>query len=251
MIDNSSSDLIIKDRKQLKQLFAEGKLPKEKHFVYLIDSMFNKLDDGIHKSEKDGWMIFPAGDEEKLLSFYDGLKEEKASWMIVNSKGESKGLILRAGDSSYPTIFFQKAGNIGIGTLDPKHKLQVQGIIASEGRVGVFHQGTAPADGKWHEILGNLDGCQGFEIMAYAGKKDYGKYALTHAIALSTFGRSKSKIRTTSAHYGAWWHKLSFRWRGDTRNYSLQIKTWSNYGDGERIHFQVSKLWDDRFLKDF
>jgi len=251
MKELGSSSLVINDRKQLKKYFAGGALPQENHFVVLIDSMFNKVDDGINKTDEDGLMIFPAGDEDKLLSFYDSLKDKKSSWMIVNGKGESKGLILRERDSEYPTIYFQKEGNIGIGTMSPRFKLEVQGIVASEGRVGVFHNGQVPADGKWHEVIGNLDGCHGFEIMAYAGKKDHGKYALTHAIALSTFGRSNPKIKKSSAYYGIWWHKLSLRWRGDTRNYSLQIRTLSNYGEGEKISFQLSKIWDDTFLKDF
>ncbi|MBN3582467.1 adhesin [Algoriphagus aestuarii] len=251
MEDSGSNRIIINDREQLKKYFRGGALPKENHFVILIDSMFNKVDDGINKTDEDGLMIFPAGDEEKLLSFYDSLKEKNSSWVIANHHGETKGLILREGETENPTIYFQKQGNIGIGTLNPGFKLAVNGLVSTHGRVGDFAKGQVPADGKWHDVITGLTGCVGFELMAYAGKKQQGKYALLHATALSTFGKSKPKIRKTCAHYGFWWNKITCRWVGDTFDYGLQIKTISNYGDDCQIYFRLSKLWDDEFLKDF
>jgi hypothetical protein len=67
-----------------------------------------------------------------------------------------------------------------------------------------------------------------------------------HALALSAFGRSRSKIRKTSAHYGYFWNKLNLRWKGNsTHDYELQLRTNSNYGDDADIYYQISKLWDD------
>ncbi|TDK50627.1 hypothetical protein [Algoriphagus formosus] len=244
----SESSIVINDREQLKKYFRSGMLPTEMHFAILIDSMFNKVDDGINKSEEEGLMIFPSGDEEVLLSFYDSLKEKKASYVLVNGKGETKGIILKERGKDSPTIFFQKGGNVGIGTDSPSQKLEVAGMIASEGRVGVYRQGQIPADGKWHNVLTKLTGCQGFEIVAHAGRKQKGKYALLHATALSTFGKSKPKISKTCAYYGFWWNKIQCRWRGDTFNYSLQIRTGSNYGGDSKITYRIAKLWDDEFL---
>ncbi|SIN80123.1 hypothetical protein [Algoriphagus halophilus] len=251
MEELNSGRIVINNREQLKKYFRGGALPLENHFVILIDSMFNKVDDGINKTEEDGLMIFPVGNEEKLLSFYDSLKDKKSSWIISNGKGETKGLILREGDSDLPTIYFQKEGNIGIGTMFPTQKLDVNGLIASKGRVGSFKSDRVPADGKWHQILSGLTGCQGFEIMAYAGKKQQGKYALLHATALSTYGKSKPKITKTCAYYGYWWNKISLKWVGDTFDYGLQIRTLSNYGGDCEIYYQISKIWDDDFLTNF
>src|SRR5690554_7674564 len=69
--------IIINDREQLKKFFKNGMLPTENHFAILIDSMFNKVDDGISKNDIDGLMVFPAGDQQKLLSFYDYIRSEE------------------------------------------------------------------------------------------------------------------------------------------------------------------------------
>ncbi|WP_051315005.1 hypothetical protein [Algoriphagus terrigena] len=252
MADITENSIVINDREQLKKYFRSGMLPSEVHFAILIDSMFNKVDDGINKNDEDGLMIFPAGDEEVLLSFYDSLKDKKASWVLVNGQGETQGMILRQKGEKHPTIFFQKkSGNVGIGTDRPSQKLEVAGLIASTGRVGVFKKGQVPADGDWHDVLTNLTGCQGFEIMAHAGRKQKGKYALLHATALSTFGNSKPTVNKTSAHFGFWWNRINCRWVGDTFNYRLQIRTGSNYGGDAKITFQIGKLWDDDFLAEF
>lgn len=248
MKELNENTLVINDREQLKKYFRSGMLPTEKHFAILIDSMFNKVDDGINKDDKDGLMIFPAGDEEILLSFYDSLKDKKASWILVNGQGETKGIILKQKGEKDPTIFFQQGGFVGIGTNRPSQKLEVAGLIASQGREGVYKKGKIPADGKWHDVITELNGCQGFEIMAHAGKKEKGKYALMHATALSTYGNSKARISKTCAHYGFWWNRISCRWIGETKNYRLQIKTKSNYGEGAVITFRIAKLWDDSFL---
>lgn len=247
---NPNKKIIINDREQLKKYFKSGMLPSENHFAILIDSMFNKVDDGISKNEVDGLMIFPTGDEQKLISFYDYIKEKKASWVIVNQSGETQGLIIKEEKNQWPTLFFQKGGNIGLGTLFPRQKLEVDGMVAAKGRQGTFKEGKVPADGKWHDIVENLTGCQAFEVMAYAGRKHKGKYALMHATAISTFGKSKSKITKTCAYYGFWWNSLTCRWSGETFNYRLQVKTRSNYGPDQTIIFKISKLWDDSFIDD-
>ncbi|WPR77336.1 adhesin [Algoriphagus sp. NG3] len=250
MADISGNSVIINDREQLKKYFRSGMLPSEVHFAILIDSMFNKVDDGINKNSEDGLMIFPSGDEEVLLSFYDSLRDKRASWVLVNAQGEAKGIILKEKGKDTPTIFFQNGGNVGIGTDRPSQKLEVAGMIASHGRVGVFHKGTIPADGNWHDVLTGLTGCQGFEIIAHAGRKQKGKYSLLHATAVSTYGNSKPKINKTCAHYGLWWNKIDCRWTGGTFNYKLQMRTGSNYGGEAQITFRIGKLWDDDFLNE-
>jgi hypothetical protein len=86
--------------------------------------------------------------------------------------------------------------------------------------------------------------------MAYAGVKGKGKYALLHATAISTFGKSRSKISKTCAYYGFWWNKITLRWIGETKDFRLQIKTKSNFGEGVKIHFKITKLWDNSFLEE-
>jgi hypothetical protein len=81
--------------------------------------------------------------------------------------------------------------------------------------------------------------------MARTGLKGSGRFAIMHAIALSAYGHSRSRIRRTCAHYGFFWNKLKLRWKGSTHNYSLQLRSNSNFGSGVPIHYSITRLWDD------
>jgi len=284
----------ITDRKQLKTFFKKGSLPDESAFEKLIDSTFNKADDKLDINE-DGLMIYPSDDEERLLSFFEDKDESAAKWVMYISKKKDGGIYFsQLSDSEQidnktknsanpPTLFLRKDGNIGIGTKEPKQKLDVKGLIKSGGRVGNYLEGELPADGEWHNVFGPeaLSGCNAYEIMAYAeGIKGDGKYSLMHAIAVSTFGNSKPKITKTCAHHGVWWNKIDIRWESKpsriapptkvekrkifdiakwwkqfksiwepkaTLLYNLQLKTKSDYGKKQMINYKVSVLWDKSF----
>ena len=283
----------ISDREQLKSFFKKGSLPDESAFEKLIVSTFNKADDKLDINE-DGLMIYPSDNgKDKLLSFFEDKDDPQAQWAMFISKKENGGLFIRRVDESDfsdilkqenklppPAFFIQKnTENIGLGTSSPTHKLDVNGVVASEGRAGNYREGELAADGNWHNVFNSkgLSGCNAFEITAFVqGEAGEGKYALLHAVAVSTFGNSKPKISKTAAHYGKWWNKISIRWEsrpskideesgdkkklpwwkkitqiwepGDPLKYNLQLKTKSNYGDGKKIFFKVSVLWDSRFL---
>ena len=283
----------ITDRKQLKTLFKKGSLPDESAFEKLIDSTFNKADDKLDINE-DGLMIYPSDNgKEKLLSFFEDKDDPEAQWAMFISKKEDGGLyIRRIKESGFgnvleqdnktppPAFFIQKeTENIGIGTNTPAEKLDVKGLIASEGRMGSYLEGELAADGKWHNVFDvkGLSECNAFEITAFVqGDPGEAKYALMHAIAVSTYGNSKPKISKTIAHYGKWWNKIAIQWESrpskieesgdkkklpwwkktaqiwepkDPLKYNLQLKTKSNYGGDKKIYFKVSVLWNSGFLK--
>ncbi|WP_340065861.1 hypothetical protein [Ascidiimonas aurantiaca] len=243
------------NRDTLKSIFSNGSRPDANNFASLIDSMINKVDDGISKNLEDGLILSPEGKEsDRLVSFYEKIQDNLPRWSIelVQQEGQGLGIIEPVSEEETPTrLFFQKGGNVGVNTTKPATTLEVNGILGASSRVGTYKMDTIPADGQWHDIVTNLDGCNAFEIVAQVGKEKKGKYALLQANALSTFGRSRSKIRTVQAHYGWWWNKLSLRWRGSTFNYSLQLRTRSNYGADEHIKFYVTKLWDNDIMSLF
>lgn len=243
------------NRSSLKSLFSNGRRPDENNFGSLIDSMINKVDDGISKNLKDGLILSPEGKEsDRLVSFYEKIQDNLPCWSIELVQEEAQGLAITEPVSAteIPTrLFFQKGGNIGVNTVQPKTTFEVNGILSAKSRVGTYKISTIPADGSWHDIVTDLDGCCAFEIMAQVGKEKTGKYALLHAHALSTFGKSKNKIKTTQAHYGWWWNKLALRWVGTTYNYSLQLKTRSDYGQDQEIKFYITKLWDNEIMSLF
>jgi len=281
----------ITDRKQLKTFFKKGSLPGETAFEKLIDSTFNKADDKLDITD-DGLMLYPS-DNEKLLSFFEDKDDPEARWALFISKKENGGLFIRRIEAPDfddntpdeekippPAFHIQKGTeNIGLGTASPAQKLDVQGYVASKGRVGTFLEDQVNADGNWHNIFNKpLYGSYAFEITAYAqGNKYEGKYSLLHAIAISTYGNSKPKISKTVAHYGKWWNKIDIRWESrpsfiaedaarkkvkglkgigtwlkgireywdrDPQEYNLQIRTKSNYGENKKVYFKVSVLWD-------
>jgi hypothetical protein len=283
----------ITDREQLKSFFKKGNLPSESAFAKLIDSTFNIAEDKLDINE-DGIMIYPSDNgEEKLLSFFEDKDDAEAMWSLFISKTKEGGIYIQKtgniknknnaqDDIDEPAVFIQKnEGKVGLGTSTPDQKLDVKGFVASEGRVGNYKEGELDADGYWHNIFKDkpLTGSNAFEIMAYAeGKEGDGKYALMHAITISTFGNSKPKITKTSACFGNNWNKIDIRWVSkpsqiteqpdedkkkffdlakwwktfrepkDPFRYNLQLKTKSHYGPGKKIRYKVSVLWNDGFL---
>ena len=86
-----------------------------------------------------------------------------------------------------------------------------------------------------------------------AGKKGRGKYALAHILALSTYGNSRNVVKCTQAYYGWFINKISARWVGKVKDYSLELRTRSHYGLNEEgdpfeIEYQVTKLWEESGL---
>lgn len=244
----------IHGREELKKYFRNGRVPTENHFGYLIDSMINKQDDGFSKDEDNGLHISPAESSKRLLTFYTSIDElqpfffvEKNSLGIPALKLQPSNIPGGSENGDEQSFFFHEGGRLGVGKRsDKNYKLDVKGLVGMEGRIGTFKSGTVPADGSWHPIIEGLDNCQAFEIVARTGDKGKGKFAMMHAIALSTYGKSKSKIRKTGAYYGFFWNKLNLRWKGEsTHRYHLQLRSNSNYGPGVRIFYTVTRLWDD------
>ncbi|WP_340198806.1 hypothetical protein [Ascidiimonas sp. W6] len=243
------------NRESLKAVFSDGNRPDANSFGSLIDSMVNKVEDGISKNAKDGLMLAPElSESERLISFYQKINNETPDWSIELAQDGLEGLGIVENISQkekHYRLFFEKNGNVGVGTTAPKTNLEVKGTLGIESKVGTYKMGMVPADGTWHDIITDLDHCNAFEIVAKVGKKKAGKYALLHAHALSTYGKSRSRISCTQAHYGWWWNKIALRWVGSTFDYKLQMKTRTDYGAGLNIRFHISKLWDNNMMSLF
>lgn len=255
MSNNKKASKKLYGRAELKKYFKNGQVPSETHYEYLIDSVINQQDDGFSKDDENGFIVSPV-ENKKLITFFRNVDRREPFFYIKRDEQESSSLRFQSGtgnpDDDYldNSFFFHQDGRLGLGKRSNKHyKLQVNGFIGSDGRTGTFKSGTVKADGKWHPILPNLDNCQAFEVVARTGKNKSGKFALMHAIALSTFGRSHSKIRKTNAYYGFFWNKLNLRWRSaGTHQYSLELRSNRNYGEGVEIYYNITKLWDDELF---
>lgn len=241
------------NRQTLKNYFKKGGVPSEKHFVDLIDSSLNVIDDGISITPKHGFKINPLGYSTKLMSFFKQSTQSDPEFSLELNKNDKQGLSIQNKEDQ-SILKIKSEGFVGINTENPKLNLQVDGSFGAKINKGIFLNGLVDGDGSWHTIIPNLNGLNGFEVVAYIrGKEGSGRYALSHAIALSTFGGrfSGSKIKVTSSFYGSIFNKLKFRWYGTMNNYSLQVKTRRHYGicpennQPYKINFNITKLYTE------
>ncbi len=253
-----------RNRATLKNFFRKGAMPSEEQFGDLIDSSLNMVDEGFSKTPEDGFEITTLGEHENLVSFFRGNDPERPTWSIAHGHGDHNLLFnnRREEGSASPALALDPEGRVGINNGGPEWDLDVNGVIRARGRIGCNPTGdaTVPADGRWHDITGSLTGCHAFEVVAGAGKRKTGRYALMHAIALNTFNPGgfffnlfnlKKRISYTQAYYFARRDKLRLRWHQEAQNYhyTLQIRSNTDYGEGIRIMFGITSLWfDERMI---
>jgi hypothetical protein len=236
----------LQNRETLKNFFRKGQMPSEGHFNDLIESMLNKVDDGLSKTIEDGLTLSPMGASQKLISFFKSIEDKNPAWRLEIDSGDASLHFNNQINERILTLNHQ--GKIGINQAKPKFTLDVNGVVGMKGREGSLYTGTVKADGNWHAIITDLNGCHAFEVMAGAGKKRTGKYALVHAFAISTFGSSRSKIQIHQAYYGVRCNKIDLRWSGSTYRYNLEMRTRCSYGDEQSIRYHICNLWSDPMM---
>lgn len=236
----------LQNRDTLKSYFRKGQLPSEGNFHDLIDSQINKVDDGMSKTIEDGLMLSPIGESKKLISYYKSIEDKSPMWRTeINDADSNLCFSNRLGDV---VTTFNEQGRMGINTLTPASELDINGIVSQKGRIGTAYKGMVPADGRWHKIIEGINGCNMFEVVAGVGKKKTGKYALLHATAISTYGKSKNKIKKVQAHYGVRSNRIQIKWTGKIYNFNLEVKTRANYGENIFIQYHIQNLWHDPFM---
>jgi hypothetical protein len=241
------------NRQTLKNYFQKGGFATEKHFVDLIDSSLNMIDDGISINQKQGFKLNPIGFSTRLMSFFKKATQNEPDFTVNINQDNVEGLSInnREGD---PLLKFDQNKQIGVHTNEPRFDFDVRGVLGIDSKSGNHIVGEVDGDGSWQTIISNLDGINGFEVVAsIRGKMGSGRYAMAHAIALSTFGgkSSRNRIKNTHAYYGSFMNRLSFRWVGEMHNYELQVRTRRHYGVSElhgqpyKIKFNVSRFFSE------
>ncbi|MBS1189270.1 MAG: hypothetical protein H6R10_1062 [Rhodocyclaceae bacterium] len=237
-----------KNRQSLKNAFSNGAQPSAESFGDLIDSSLNVLDDGFEKTDEDGFKVAQLGKGGRLLSFFDNIALRRPAWFVRLGHNARQLVFGSEGGKPVLTLAADPAGEkeytrVGINKTDPAHELDVDGWVASRGRVGARGQ-SVQADGEWHDITEALKGCRAFEVMAGVGDKDGGRYALLHAYALNAFNR-KGHVTSHQSYYGSRCDQIDLRWTGETHAYTLQIRTRCAYGSHVRIQYYLTDLWPD------
>ena len=143
------------NRQTLKNYFKKGGFATEKHFVDLIDSSLNVVDDGISIQREHGLKISPIGFSTKLISFFKKSTQKSSEFSLELDQANAPGLSVQ-GENDKSIIKVKKEGLVGINTLDPKYAFDVNGTVGMRSRVGTHAIGSVPGDGSWHSILSNL-----------------------------------------------------------------------------------------------
>lgn len=264
-----------RNRKTLSAYFADGQLPTQESFGDLIDSMVNIVDDGFDKNAADGMKVAQLNNSSKLISFYDEITVKAPVWSVAfsmsgygggaennknlnffygNNKATGLTLASVAENEAGPEKVQEGKIRVGINKNNPGHEMDVDGVIAADGRIGREGKkgNEVRADGNWHPIITGLDGCQAFEIMAGVGKPHSGRYALLHAFALNTFNSRKGNITYHQAHFASRCDQIDLRWVGGTHDYSLEMRARCSYEQGSKeeiyIRYYVTQLWFDPFM---
>lgn len=259
--------MTVRNRETLRHFFDEGQLPTQDHFGDLIDSMLNMSDEGFRKTADNGFEVATPMGYDALISFYREQDTRRARWSVGFGNGEqlhiNQGSVAEARQRP-PVVALDEDGRVGLGTATPGHRLEVAGVVASQGRAGTWRGSAAEvplaANGDWQDLTGPLQGCQAFEVMAGAGAPGEGRYALMHAVAMNTYNPTsgwldffsrKKRIHCQHAWYGRRCDRLELRWDGSSgrhASYRLMVRTRCDYGPKATIRAHLTRLWFDETL---
>lgn len=253
-------------RNELKERFKAGRMPTEEDFMSLIDSMVNSIDEGFTVSEENGLEIKQKKDGSRLTSFFSNLVDRKPQWFVNVRKNSEMGectLDLKASNMNSEQSAVSLVNKlpedgasgtsktlVGIGKANPKCTLDVNGLVASKGRVGYENEKfEVIADGKWHDVTDVLTGCQCIEVVAgVGGNEGEGRFALAHAIAVNVFNDHPT-VKITQSYSGGRGSKIDIRWRKceNKFEYTLQLRVRHKFENAEkiRVRYTLTKLWYD------
>ena len=211
-------DINKKNRSDLKSYFVKNSIPTESNFSDLIDGMLNQKDDGIVKQSGDPLSIEAAGDLtglQKVLNFYGKLVDANPAWSLqlnpranlTDAATSKPGLCIADGQSTPRLFIEQSTGNIGIATIAPKAKLDINGNlsvtgnIASTGTLTVTGAAVLSSNLTVNAAIyaGNSDIYFTKTDHNYSGINNDGQDAIENALnfgALMILGRKISNLRT-------------------------------------------------------
>ena len=143
-------------RAQLKMYFAKNCIPTDSNFSDLIDGMLNQTDDGVFKPAGDPLCIAAVGDansSQKAINLYASVNDVNnagPAWIVqLNPRANpSDPTTARPGFSisdanGNSCLFIDKfSENLGIGTLTPVAKLDINGGANVGGALNVVGAAT-------------------------------------------------------------------------------------------------------------
>jgi len=139
------------NRATLKSYFVKNAIPTADNFADLIDGLINQQDDGIAKLPGEPLRLTTESSETgfmKVINFYKSLSDQKPAWSMslnprvdpANADSAKPGWSISDADGNSKLFIDESTGNVGIGTVEPKATLQVNGSL------NVLSSGAAGAD---------------------------------------------------------------------------------------------------------
>ena len=125
-------------RSQLKVYFGSNCIPTASNFSDLIDSMLNQTDDGIVKSSGHPLAISAETDTttpQQVLNLFVTMGDANPAWtLLLNPRSQQNdsstgnpGFSISDATGTSQLFIEQSSNNIGLGTITPKAKLDVNG----------------------------------------------------------------------------------------------------------------------------
>ncbi|RLA26171.1 MAG: hypothetical protein DRQ62_00275, partial [Gammaproteobacteria bacterium] len=198
-----------KSRNELKAYFRKNSIPTESNFADLINGMLNHKDDGIAKLPGNPLSI-EADDsvQQKLINFYHDLEEEAPVWSLsLNPKSDpadassdnNSGLSISDSLGNSHLFIESTTGNVGIGNITPKGKLDINGSLVFTGNSSTKISGASRGSrhalvlkGHWNEL--EIKG----RVIDWTGTNLHIGYDNNHASHMIEMGRNVGHLRFMS-----------------------------------------------------
>lgn len=130
-------DIKTRNRAELKSYFVKNSIPTQRNFEELIDGMLNQKEDGLAKQAGAPLSLAAVGDTQKAINFYASTEAPQQDWTLtLNPRSDPKdasstrrlGLTISDGEDNSRLFIDRSTGNVGIGTITPRGRLDVRGL---------------------------------------------------------------------------------------------------------------------------
>lgn len=259
-----------KGRDDLKDSFSRGSLPTAAHFRQLIDSMLNLVDDDFQKLllQMGGPLQLHVNNKEMdekevLIEFFKRIEDTqgKSAWQFVLSKSKDnrQDVLELLNEERDVVIKISQNGEISINAS----RLHLGGRVFQAESIGSLksanNEHAVPANGKWHPILENQQGCQMFEVIACAGNQssrenNYSMIKSTVSLIpvnngiFSFLFPDKSTIESVRSYSGSRRNKMDLKWVRDGKRAQLMIRTRCDFKGNLMIHYRIKRVWANELM---
>lgn len=229
-----------RNREILKSYFRSGSAPTELQFAELIDSIPNLVEEGQIRTQRDGLLLYPGGEDGRMASAYRDSEE-------LQEKGRMPCWSFVLGDEKEFLLMNEKGETVLSLSQDKQvHTYDEREVEKQKEREKKeYHEMSA--DSYWHDLpidfvsAANVSKCSVYHITA-SYRTSRNKYRMTNIIASYCKG-SRLKISSPQKRWGCWMSPIRFRWNRREEGVFLQMRGKEKKGGESMIHYQITELY--------